>query len=303
MKKGYIILLFMLAGFAAQAQQGFGTSNPAPSSVIDMVANNKGVLLPRVALTSTTVAAPVTAPANALTVFNTANTGDVTPGFYYWNQDAVTPANSKWVKLATSNDLLEPWQIAGTATQAASNTQSIYQNANVGIGDFAVTSLSERLDIGSGNVRIRDINLNTGSATDKLVVADPNGVLKTVDASPFNIINYSFSEQQTGRKWIDGSAVYEITGKFYASTDFTAINVQTLIPNFDASKAQFLEVRLIQYNNEGSRITTSVQSFNAATGVMIFGTQGSLGVSHLAGEYFLIVEYVKRQGTDPTVEN
>ncbi|RZK93278.1 MAG: hypothetical protein EOO98_00040 [Pedobacter sp.] len=296
MKRGYIILAFMLAGYTAQAQQGFGTSNPAPSSVIDMVATNKGVLFPRVALTSTTTAMPVTAPANALTVFNTAITGDVTPGFYYWSQDTVTPANSKWVKLANSNDLTEPWQVEGTVIKATTNTQNIYQNGNLGIGDFTGNNPTERLDIGSGNVRIREINLNPGIGTDRLLVADANGILKTVDPSLSNKINYSFVEQETGRKWIDGKTVYEITGQFVAGTDFTGVNIYSLIPNFNVPNALLLEVRLVQLNELETRNTTEIQSFDATTGEMIFGTQGSLAVSQLAGQYYIILEYIKEQG-------
>ncbi|MFN0255639.1 beta strand repeat-containing protein [Pedobacter ureilyticus] len=50
---------------------------------------------------------------------------------------------------------------------------------NVGI---AANVPTEKLDIGQGNVRIRDINSNTGAASDKVVVADATGVLKTVSA-------------------------------------------------------------------------------------------------------------------------
>src|SRR5579872_6575762 len=98
----YITVLILLTSAAARAQQGFGTSTPAPSSVIDMTAANKGVLFPRVALTSTADVTTVPSPANALTVFNTATTSlgtaqDVTPGFYYWSA-----ATSQWVRLITS---------------------------------------------------------------------------------------------------------------------------------------------------------------------------------------------------------
>lgn len=98
----------LFATAEVNAQQGFGTSTPAPSSVIDAVATDKGVLLPRIALTSTTVAAPVTAPANALTVFNTATAGDVTPGYYYWST-----TDTKWVRLLTSE--ATDWHITGNA--------------------------------------------------------------------------------------------------------------------------------------------------------------------------------------------
>ncbi|WP_131327985.1 hypothetical protein [Chryseobacterium vrystaatense] len=53
-------------------------------------------------------------------------------------------------------------------------------NGNVGIGTDSAT---EKLDIDSGNVRIRSINTKLGSAgMDRIVVVDANGVLKTIGA-------------------------------------------------------------------------------------------------------------------------
>lgn len=49
---------------------------------------------------------------------------------------------------------------------------------------IATNNPSEKLDIGEGNVRIRDIYTNTGNiAADKVMVADIDGVLKTVEPS------------------------------------------------------------------------------------------------------------------------
>ncbi|SFN18428.1 hypothetical protein SAMN05421741_1023 [Paenimyroides ummariense] len=50
---------------------------------------------------------------------------------------------------------------------------------NVGI---AANVPTEKLDVGQGNVRIRDINSNAGTASDKIVVADVTGILKTVSS-------------------------------------------------------------------------------------------------------------------------
>lgn len=80
-----------------KAQQGFGTSNPNPKAVVDMVDPNKGVLLPRVALAGTTDVVTIPSPVNALTVFNTATVNDVSPGYYYYST-----AEVKWVRLLTS---------------------------------------------------------------------------------------------------------------------------------------------------------------------------------------------------------
>lgn len=57
--------------------------------------STKGLLLPRVELTSTISVAPMSNHEKGMTVYNTATTGDVTPGYYYNN-------GSKWVRLADS---------------------------------------------------------------------------------------------------------------------------------------------------------------------------------------------------------
>lgn len=50
---------------------------------------------------------------------------------------------------------------------------------NTGIG---TTNPTEKLDV-AGNIKSTTINANTGSSTDKVVVADMNGVLKTIERS------------------------------------------------------------------------------------------------------------------------
>ncbi|MBV5281082.1 MAG: hypothetical protein JZU53_01475 [Paludibacter sp.] len=90
-----IFLFFLISSLATTfAQQGFGTNTPDPSAVVDMTATNKGVLIPRVALTATTAAAPITAPAQGLMVYNTTTTvPGLPPGYYYW-------LTNKWVRFS-----------------------------------------------------------------------------------------------------------------------------------------------------------------------------------------------------------
>ncbi|TKB98148.1 hypothetical protein [Pedobacter cryotolerans] len=227
-----------------KAQQGFGTSTPAPSAVVDMVAGNKGALLPRIALSSTIVASPVTSPADALTVFNTATAGlapnNVTPGYYYWSV-----AGSRWVRLldiATSD--INLYKDNGSITALANRTVTVPHSTNLnfsGLGGGSVytyiesgtiglyaydangvieistegsnsditlstavagsdvllqpqtndkfvgigtVSPTQKLDIGIGSVRVRDITAtHTLAATDKVVIADNAGILKSVDKS------------------------------------------------------------------------------------------------------------------------
>jgi hypothetical protein len=60
-------------------------NSPHSSAMLDISSTSKGLLIPRVSLTQTTLAAPVSLPATSLLVYNTATVNDVTPGFYYWD--------------------------------------------------------------------------------------------------------------------------------------------------------------------------------------------------------------------------
>ncbi len=78
------------------AQVGVGTTSPLASSALDVTASNKGLLVPRVALTGSADTVTITSPATSLLVYNNATAGtspnNVTPGYYYYT-------GSKWERL------------------------------------------------------------------------------------------------------------------------------------------------------------------------------------------------------------
>lgn len=86
--KNILISMFLLLLLPIYGQVGIGTDTPDASSILELSSSNKGVLFPRIALTNTTTASPVTAPATGLLIFNTSTVADVLPGFYYWNGSA-----------------------------------------------------------------------------------------------------------------------------------------------------------------------------------------------------------------------
>ena len=92
MKKGIVLLVFSLVFLSGKAQTGIGTTTPSPSAKLEVASTNQGFLPPRIALTTTNAASPVTSPATGLLVYNTATTGtapnNVAPGYYYWNGTA-----------------------------------------------------------------------------------------------------------------------------------------------------------------------------------------------------------------------
>ena len=72
-------------------------SQPNAGAILDIKSTNKGLLIPRVNLTSETDVSTIPSPVNSLLVFNTNAALPDGVGFYFWN------GNNKWSKLATVN--------------------------------------------------------------------------------------------------------------------------------------------------------------------------------------------------------
>ncbi|PKP21751.1 MAG: hypothetical protein CVU05_06135 [Bacteroidetes bacterium HGW-Bacteroidetes-21] len=124
--KTIILLLLVLALVSVLKAQNVAitddnTYSPNSSAVLDVKSTNKGMLIPRVSLTGTASAAPVTSPATSLMVYNNATTSDVTPGYYYWN-------STKWVRIAVGEGRLNLVPKSSNATLLKSETMIIASN-------------------------------------------------------------------------------------------------------------------------------------------------------------------------------
>ncbi len=101
MKKIIITAALLGSVYFTNAQVGIGTSAPANASQLDIVATNKGVLIPRVELTNTTTFAPITGDqTESLLVYNNIERNDVSLGYYYWS-------NNQWNRVVNQADLDE----------------------------------------------------------------------------------------------------------------------------------------------------------------------------------------------------
>ncbi len=101
MKRITLSVAILLFGgvYMANAQVGIGTPMPSSSAQLDIVSENKGVLIPRVELTRTTDFSPITgAQTESLLVYNTKPQNDVALGFYYWSAN-------KWNRIINQTDL------------------------------------------------------------------------------------------------------------------------------------------------------------------------------------------------------
>ena len=80
-----LLLSAVLLSVPLKAQVTIGDQTaPDVNAVLDLRSNTKlGLLLPRLPLQATNLAAPLSAHVAGMVVYNTITAGDVTPGFYY----------------------------------------------------------------------------------------------------------------------------------------------------------------------------------------------------------------------------
>lgn len=133
MRTHHVLLgLFIFCICNANAQVAINTDASAPglSSMLDVKSATKGVLIPRVSLTSKNVTAPVESPVASLMVYNlaTAGTGTaaVVPGFYYWNVSSWVPiALTTNAEITGKNDLVTQSSLGELGTKKGYGAQAV----------------------------------------------------------------------------------------------------------------------------------------------------------------------------------
>lgn|SRR5690625_2748149 len=99
LKKSVFSILFHILFIPIYAQMEVGTDMPDPAAELEVKSNNRGLLIPRISLTSTTDETTITAGnVEILLVYNTSFNENLSPGFYYWY-------NNMWKRLKDENNL------------------------------------------------------------------------------------------------------------------------------------------------------------------------------------------------------
>jgi len=149
----YILFTAFLAGTFNPLQAQVKVTDGAvltmdPNSLLELESTNKGLLIPRIAINSLILPAPLTAPVpTGMMVYSLG--GAIVDGFYYWSGTA-------WIPFAT-----------GIGSQWITNGTNIYYNTgNVGIG---ATVPGEPLEV-NGNIKIGSTTTGTIRATKELVL-------------------------------------------------------------------------------------------------------------------------------------
>ncbi|MFM6915694.1 MAG: hypothetical protein ACKOUQ_12540 [Aquirufa sp.] len=133
---------------------GIGTSAPLASAILDLTSSTKGLLPPRVALTSKSgTSSPVASPATGLVVYNSATAGSnsdaVSPGYYYFN-------GTIWTKMDqdgwSSNSSISFSAPSGTTapSKGANPLVDYVKYRNIGGKDFEVEYNLVQSNAGTG---------------------------------------------------------------------------------------------------------------------------------------------------------
>ncbi len=197
-------LIFAFGALIAQDNVGIGTITPHSSALLDMTANDKGLLIPRVELVAVTNGTiPVNGPATGLLVFNESGTLDV--GFYYWD-------GTEWVLVGaggaapTCTTLEEAYNCGGAGVGRAINATSGAVEITLPVGGTSTGALEAYSDK-DGTWAIGAENTKTGVA----VLATTSGLTNQNNA----IQGSSFSNYNGGVGTIGAGGVagyYEGTG-------------------------------------------------------------------------------------------
>lgn len=144
---------------------------PAPAAQLDVQATDRGVLIPRVALTALNSNAPIGGGVqNSMLVYNTVTAGagvnQVTPGFYYWS--AATNRWRRMVDVITDVWLTNPLNfpaLSTTVVTVAIPGVTVFTGASVALsGNWAVSPLVdiEHVESRTNEVRFRVYNYGLG---------------------------------------------------------------------------------------------------------------------------------------------
>lgn len=128
MMRNYISILFFIIGSVIYGQVGINTSKPSVESILDIQSPNRGILLPRLALTGTQNAAPLVSHETGLLLYNTTTSSDVTERYYYND-------GTQWFGISNIQDV--DITLEGQNNHVSQGVYSTIMGAyNTGIGQY-----------------------------------------------------------------------------------------------------------------------------------------------------------------------
>jgi len=159
-QKSFIPLLGILVwSYSLKAQNvGIGTNSPDASAKLDVVSTDKGLLIPRVDLNSSSDGTTIPSPATGLIVWNTGSGSLTSAGLYYNSGTSGTP---NWVRIVAA-DVDKDWFESGTTESPNDISDNIYTQGNISVGDNSPVNAANIKLAGTGLEEGGEIQLDGG---------------------------------------------------------------------------------------------------------------------------------------------
>lgn len=278
---GMIRLVLLIVGLfftmQLEAQTGIGTSTPNSSAKLDVFADNKGFLPPRVSLSSVTDQSTIPSPATGLLVYCKGDAG-LSAGYYYWNGNA-------WATIATAG---------GSGSFASSFLRGSRSTGQTGLTNGG-TVIFNQVDNSSG----QDMSLNTSTGqitlaagrTYRLMAQVPNFQTSNGETR----LQLAWYNETTGAYIGSSSSTYPpLSGAAYGATGGLSEVIIT------TTTSTVVSYRILQLSN-ASQLGGS-GDFNTTGSYPWFEAQVISGNAPITGQS---VDYVsvRRSGSDQTVNS
>lgn len=307
-----IIAFLFLTINSVNAQVGIGTTSP--NGALDITSTTDGLLIPRVALTITTSALPLTTPTISELIYNSATVADVTPGYYYWD-------GAKWVRLASG--VTNDWSTTGNTgivdgtnfigTAALTNVDVAFRRNNLPAGKIGLTSTS--FGVGALNAGAASnssafgtnaLTLNTGANNvafgNGTLAANVTGIQNTGIGNAALAVNTGSASTALGFEALkantsgnNGTAVgFQALSKNTAASNNTAIGFQTMLNNTTGSENTAVGFQASSIGAGGSKNTAvgyialnnNIGSENTA-----FGHSALVGITQASSRFNTAIGY------------
>ena len=203
------------------SQYGFGTNNPNPSAAMEIVSPDKGVLIPRIGLTSSSTfglfipdSGTASTTHHGMLVFNT-NTASIThtgsptglygTGIYFWNQPG--PSLGSWEKVGENRQILN-----GEFAQSSTVTSSLVTLTLSGSPNPVVLDVSA----------LEEIRIGIGTPT-KHMTFTPSATIGTLYYDTASSTVWGYTKELNWER-VTGVSLYSTDGTLASSRTVTFDN-------------------------------------------------------------------------------
>lgn len=287
-----VVLLLVFSASIANAQNqsikslkvddGTNSTTYNANAVVDLQSANKGLLMPRIALTATNSASPLSAFVAGMTVYNTATAGtapnNVTPGYYYSDgtQWARLP-NNAWLTTGNTGTTAGTNFLGTTDNQdlvfKRNNVQSGWLNNALNNTAFGVGSLP-MVATGTQNTAFGANTLSANTTGPANTAIGYNALVKNTTGSSNVAVGLNALANETGgtvNTAIGAQALATQNGGYYnTAIGFNALNANQSTQYITAVGANALAKNTSGNNNTavgGNALTANTTgSYNIAIG-------------------------------------